>query len=1100
MGPPDDRRMQTVVRDKLIFNTFYQGPAALLSLYQRALRLFGQHPQDYFTEGTWQFYVDYALRDDTARHVCETDGLHTAVSQLSTPLTPTDRITAWVMTAIDCLHQYPRLLENEWRERIYSDHLRQISYNPHHAQMMRRWEKQRPYQIPARTALYEDYPTYRRRRFDAFLSVALSQLPEPTRRDWQTAVAEAEATDLPAYQRQLSILAYLQPDMYGETRVHFPLEDARVGLILNGRYYLLPACEYGSTKPTSYNQIRNWVGSILYAPADPTDSLTDLAAVRRHALPDLRRRLSPDLRELCQQMRFAPIWINMDVTQADQPLADIRQAERGIGDHPLTIFDTGKTAVFDLSHIFFDGIWGVALAEILTNSATLWTERLSLLKHTATTQKRPSHLPIQLTQLDRELIRKAPRARHEASAEASHLDLKKLQQVRQMLQARGEFLDLTVNDILILYRAVHAAAYKPSPMVIETLTQLQANPATRTAARLALDALNNIPDNNPAILIPVDGSRENPRNRVYPMTFEVPISHLDLVSMHEQTLAALTLLERTRRTRHMAFDRFDTLRQHYLTALGDTGRRLSYAKQLALRGESLSIHTIKLLAYLPIFFQRWLDNIPNQIDAINDVIKGREVFSNVGQVVHDSSLTRFLSAKDDNDNKALVWGVLTDADGVVQVTLRDFRPHVDALTAVQQKETAVLIARDQLDSFVDGFNDFVADLGRIMTITHTSFDEPFAARPTPEPSWSARIGSGLGWATSLLTLGMVIFGFWFLWSQTDIVTSQAELFPTETAVAAQLPVPTSTPTATSSLPPTAVPTQTVRPTRTPVPTQPPPPPQTAVPVQIQTLGEQIRERDQMPMIGIPGGTFQMGLPTNHPLAEPDEQPAHSVTLDPFWIDAYEVSVAQYADFLNTLGTYANTCLGYNCLITRSETQASNLLGIVDGAFVPIEETAVLPINQVSWYGAAAYCAWVGARLPTEAEWEYAARGPDGRLYPWGDTDPTTQSALFDTQFELLQPVNSLENGRSPFGLHHMAGNVWEWVADGYDTFYYVYSPEQNPTGPETSPLMPRVLRGGGYDSPPNQLRATNREFYRPSALDAVASVGFRCAADQSPQP
>ncbi|MEJ2560138.1 MAG: hypothetical protein P8186_28780 [Anaerolineae bacterium] len=140
---------------------------------------------------------------------------------------------------------------------------------------------------------------------------------------------------------------------------------------------------------------------------------------------------------------------------------------------------------------------------------------------------------------------------------------------------------------------------------------------------------------------------------------------------------------------------------------------MSKAKEIALTGESASVGTIKLLAHMPTPLQRLLEQIPGRFDVLNDVIKGREVFSNVGAVAQASTLTRFITAKDDNDKKTLAWGVITDAEGVMRMSLRDFRPHVGMLEAVGHKELATRIVQDYLDTYAHGLNNFVRDLQRI---------------------------------------------------------------------------------------------------------------------------------------------------------------------------------------------------------------------------------------------------------------------------------------------------------------------------------------------------------------------------------------------------
>lgn len=245
------------------------------------------------------------------------------------------------------------------------------------------------------------------------------------------------------------------------------------------------------------------------------------------------------------------------------------------------------------------------------------------------------------------------------------------------------------------------------------------------------------------------------------------------------------------------------------------------------------------------------------------------------------------------------------------------------------------------------------------------------------------------------------------------------------------------------------------------------------------------------MVLIPATTFQMGAYAADELARPDERSLHEVYVDSYAIDLYEVSLAQYAAFLNALGSYVGTCGGYVCLSTRFETSRSYLTVNVDGyGVVPGFEN--YPVNNVSWFGAQAYCEWAGGRLPTEAEWELAARGGDDRLYPWGNAPPDASTAVFGGDITRLQPVDSLPDGRSPFGLYQMAGNVWEWTADGYDPIYYDRSPYNNPQAPASRADDPRVVRGGGYNSPPADLRVTNRRGIPGIEFRQIPDVGFRC--------
>lgn len=321
--------------------------------------------------------------------------------------------------------------------------------------------------------------------------------------------------------------------------------------------------------------------------------------------------------------------------------------------------------------------------------------------------------------------------------------------------------------------------------------------------------------------------------------------------------------------------------------------------------------------------------------------------------------------------------------------------------------------------------------------------------------------------------------------------------PSPTTTAALTPLPTDAPTPVPTSPPSPTPTDT--PTSTAMPTR------TPVPESVEVTGGS--------MILIPGGFFQMGASADDLAAECGRfregcqsdwfrasEPAHSVLLRRYYIDAQEVTNAAFLEFLNQSG---NDCDGQTCL-----DAAQSQLAQQNGNWQLAEALAHHPVTGVTWYGAAAFCQWREARLPTEAEWEKAAAWDEAasaaRRYPWGDEfdgqalnfcdatcDAPQADADHEDTFAETAPVASFPGGRSAYGLFDMAGNVWEWVGDWYDPTYYQVSAEVNPTGPETG--EDRTVRGGSWFDTGNFTAAAIRF---PSAPDnADKTIGFRCAAD-----
>ncbi len=268
-----------------------------------------------------------------------------------------------------------------------------------------------------------------------------------------------------------------------------------------------------------------------------------------------------------------------------------------------------------------------------------------------------------------------------------------------------------------------------------------------------------------------------------------------------------------------------------------------------------------------------------------------------------------------------------------------------------------------------------------------------------------------------------------------------------------------------------------------------PSPSTVIPTEAPP-SERTSPIDGMPQVYVPAGVLRMGGLDVYSI-DRDESPAHTVSLDAFWIDQLEVTNAMYM-----LCVQAGAC-------TSPVDWASDRRF----SYFNNEEFKDYPVVHVTWGQASAYCAWAERRLPTEAEWERAARGDDFRNYPWGDEPPNEIYANFDRLINDTSRVGSYAVGASPFGALDMAGNVWEWVADLYSGGYYNISPEHNPSGPETNGTNLRVIRGGSFQDEWINLRVSRRgmahgpnpnaSFDAPERIGEHSSkIGFRCAADE----
>ncbi|TLY37045.1 MAG: formylglycine-generating enzyme family protein [Nitrospirae bacterium] len=243
-----------------------------------------------------------------------------------------------------------------------------------------------------------------------------------------------------------------------------------------------------------------------------------------------------------------------------------------------------------------------------------------------------------------------------------------------------------------------------------------------------------------------------------------------------------------------------------------------------------------------------------------------------------------------------------------------------------------------------------------------------------------------------------------------------------------------------------------------------------------------------PMVNVPEGWFIMGTGRKddtsyglHTQFDDTEQPQRRIWLDAFAIDRDEGSLGEYVAFLR------------EHRMPASEELQKLIRHMVTVHFMPDYVMARWPALYVTWNEAAEFCTAHGKRLPTEAEWEKAARGTDGNLFPWGSKPPVPGLAVFGKyhahEIPLVAAVNSGEEGQSLFGARHMAGNIAEWVQDWFGIDYYAVMPERNPKGPTTGRY--RSVRGGSWRSSPNILRAATRNGAVPDQRSAT--IGFRCA-------
>jgi hypothetical protein len=740
-----------------LYSLLIAGPAVVLSAYQKLLTLAGKDVDSAFPEGTWQFYLHFGLREDTGRHANETIAYH---RDRPPQAAVEDDITAWIMASVYTLFDNDTLNGVVWAEwttlRFIHEAALQsgVADRPPFADMVKAWQATRPYHTP----LGESYAEVRQRAFEEFIQSYTNLLTEEA----LTALAQVLSASAArsAYQQQMSLLARLEPGRFRDERVRVPIWDARIGLVWHGDYYLFDICQkdergrplaftvegdHWPVFPDGATHVRDPYGKVLEAkggwlyrldesgqPAHPAAYLApvDPAAVKgqvagllsaegppasqevtgclvgapRSEQTRLRGLLPGVTQDTVKALSNALIILNWDRQERDQPLGLIRLgAQRGVGDHPLTIMRTADSLIFDQSHIFFDGLWGMALGEVMTNQAVEWCKHVLKLSPQAGVIA-----PGRLTLKSSVGFKASAIAQHfgasqaESGAETDRADLALIEEAREWLQQRG--IRLTVNDFLLLARIVHAADYQPGKGLTAEVERLPAD--LRGEVESSLQESSGV---NPAILIPMDASFVTPHERIYPTTFRNRLT--GLLAAYDEALAAYQAYRAAEDD--AAWRELEKRRRSLFSYLRAFGEMLDVIKAITMRGESFNTATLRMLAHLPTSMQYLLDQIPQQVGVLNEVVKGEEVFSNVGRVARGSSLTRFMSAKDDGQTKTLVWGVLTDDSGTMHVSLRDFRPHVSPLQVEGYEGLARRLAQDYLDSYVRTLNDIAEMLMRL---------------------------------------------------------------------------------------------------------------------------------------------------------------------------------------------------------------------------------------------------------------------------------------------------------------------------------------------------------------------------------------------------
>jgi hypothetical protein len=758
-------------RDHFLYFILIVIPAIVLETYHRMRTWITGEPKRH-PQGSWQWALYFSLRGDLAHHTCETIGYH---RDRPPEATEVDDLAAWVMALIQFLWSYDDLMGVIWQEwtllKLVKEAARLdgLENEPQFVRLQRQWELARPYNAP----LNGTYADVRRAAFNAFISPRIDTLPPHLKEHIFSRYSRLKM-NLPAYQKQMSVMARLAPGLHRDSKEPVPLWETNIGLIHNGEYYLINVADRDeSGAPVVYGQggVRwplgfvdgapvapdgtalivqdgqvhraddgEWLGYLDLAPASrvkgqvqailaqplaaetmPGRDLPDpdllLAETPRDRQHRLRSLLPEETQHSLALLSRTPIIINWDMQRRDRSLAEIRRANRGIGDHALVIMRTADSIIFDQSHVFFDGNWSLAMAEVLTTAAVHWAKRCITIAPGEAPPPRSIPL-VSSTRFTREALnlRQYP----EISAETTIYDIATIFELRQLLLEKT-ITRLTVNDLLVITRIFHAAHYRPSPQVQEAIDVFRQG-AESPLDRRAVDAIERSLERgrliNPALAIPVDASPFEPGERIFLLTFRNLTEHI--VTIWDDTWDAYQAYRRIEPPDtpegQDALQHFLRKRTFLIGNLRAFSHILAASKAVALRGDSLSVAIFNMLSHLPAWLQRTLNTIPDRVPLLNEIVKGDEVYSNVGRVARGSSLTRFMSAKDDGNTKDLVWGVMTDDENRLYVTMRDFRPHVEPLIQAGRIDLARLMAQDYVQSYTRDLIGLVARLTAMLQV------------------------------------------------------------------------------------------------------------------------------------------------------------------------------------------------------------------------------------------------------------------------------------------------------------------------------------------------------------------------------------------------